>query len=479
MQERAQNRPGEREKGSWDELLRDGRALYTTLIVGGVALHATQTLVIAIIMPSIVGEIGGAAYYAWAAMLYTIGSIVGASSTGPIWARLGARRGYTLGAAIFSLGTLWCALAPGMASLIVARGVQGWAGGLIAGGGLAMITSLFDARLRTRALAVSQATFTVCHLLGPVFGGSFVAINWWRGSFFVMLPVMVAFAVLAWLRIPDCLEGEGAKPEEAAIPLFRLSTLSAGALCVAATGPMNNTAASLVLIAAAVALVGFAFRLDAAADNKLFPSDTLSPNVPVSPALAILALHAMTQTAVMLFMPLLLLSVHGLSPVLINLVTIVLSIGWTVGTFVVSGWSGARERMALMGGPALALAALIGMTFVARNQSIGLVLLSILGFVMGIGIGSYHVHLVARTMEGAPKAEHRITAAALTSSRSLGNAFGAAIAGVVAHAAGLGDVRDAATIGTAVVAVFTACWLPLGLACLAMLHFLRLTSRAD
>ena len=183
MQERAHERPGEREKGSWDELLRDGRALYTTLIVGGVALHATQTLVIAIIMPSIVGEIGGAAYYAWAAMLYTIGSIVGASSTGPIWARLGARRGYTLGAAIFALGTLWCALSTGMASLIVARGVQGWAGGLIAGGGLAMITSLFDARLRTRALAVSQATFTVCHLLGPVFGGSFVAnICWGRCS---------------------------------------------------------------------------------------------------------------------------------------------------------------------------------------------------------------------------------------------------------------------------------------------------------
>ena len=476
MQEHTQQRPHDPAKGSWDELLREGRALYTTLIVGGVALHGTQTLVIAIIMPSIVAEIGGAAYYAWAAMLYTIGSIVGASSTGPIWARLGARRGYTLGAVVFSLGTLWCALAPGMASLIVARGVQGWAGGLIAGGGLAMITSLFDARLRTRALAVSQATFTVCHLLGPVFGGSFVAINWWRGSFLVMLPMMVAFAALAWLKIPDRLDAE---QEETAFPLFRLATLSAGALCVAATGPMSNTAASIVLIVAAVGLVGFAFRLDAAADNKLFPSDTLSPNVPVSPALAILTLHAMSQTAVMLFLPLLLLSVHGLSPVLINLVTIILSIGWTTGTFVVSGWSGARERMALMGGPMLALAALIGMTLVARNQSIGLVLLSVMGFVMGLGIGSYHVHLIARTMEGAPKAEHRVTAAALTSSRSLGNAFGAAIAGVVAHAAGLGDVRDADTIGIAVTAVFTACWIPLGLSCLAMLHFLRLTWRRD
>jgi hypothetical protein len=34
-------------------------------------------LVIAIIMPTIVRDIGGASFYTWAAMLYTIGAIVG------------------------------------------------------------------------------------------------------------------------------------------------------------------------------------------------------------------------------------------------------------------------------------------------------------------------------------------------------------------------------------------------------------------
>ncbi|HKT19032.1 MAG TPA: hypothetical protein VJR47_13380, partial [Stellaceae bacterium] len=94
------------EKGSWAELFRGGHALYSTLIIGGIALHATQVLVIAIIMPTIVTDIGGAAYYTWAAMLYTIGSIIGASSTGPVWSHFGARRGYALGALIFALGTI-------------------------------------------------------------------------------------------------------------------------------------------------------------------------------------------------------------------------------------------------------------------------------------------------------------------------------------------------------------------------------------
>src|SRR6266700_7805033 len=80
-------------KGAWSDIFRNGLGLYSALVIGGIAMHATQMLVIAIIMPTIVADIGGADYYTWAAMLYTIGAIVGASSTGVVWARLGARRG--------------------------------------------------------------------------------------------------------------------------------------------------------------------------------------------------------------------------------------------------------------------------------------------------------------------------------------------------------------------------------------------------
>src|SRR2546429_3096409 len=90
-------------KGSWGEIFRDGRGLYSALVIGGIAMQATQMLVIAIIMPTIVADIGGAAYYTRAAMLYTIGAIVGASSTGGVWSRFGPRRGYALRAGVFSV----------------------------------------------------------------------------------------------------------------------------------------------------------------------------------------------------------------------------------------------------------------------------------------------------------------------------------------------------------------------------------------
>ena len=459
-------------KGSWGELFRDGRGLYSSLIIGGIAMHATQILVIAIIMPTIVADIGGSAFYTWAAMLYTIGSIVGASSTGAVWSRFGARKGYALGAGVFAVGTIVCAVAPDMTSLIVARGVQGWAGGLVAGGGTALITSLFDARLRTRILAMSQGTFTVCHLGGPVVGGMFAAIHWWRGSFWLMVPFMVAFAVLAWLKLPERFDTEAERSGAPPFPFFRLATLAVGVCAVAATGPVEGGVPRFALIVAAVILVGAAFRLDRDAANPLFPSRALSLNAPVGLSLWILALHAMAQTTVTLFLPLLLQVVHGVSPLFINFVTIAISLGWTVGTFWVSGWSGPRERMALAAGPMIVCVALVGITLVARLPQ--LEFLAFGAFMMGLGVGIYNVHLVARTMEGAAKGEQRTTAAALSSIRSLGTAFGAAFGGVIVDAAGLGNATDPEAVGSAVTTLYTFCWVPVALAALFMFRFIRI-----
>src|SRR5438445_7423834 len=90
-------------KGAWSDVFRNGLGLYSALVIGGIAMQATQMLVIAHHLPTIVADIGGAAYYTWAAMVYTIGAIVGASSAGVVWSRFGPRRGYALGAGVFAL----------------------------------------------------------------------------------------------------------------------------------------------------------------------------------------------------------------------------------------------------------------------------------------------------------------------------------------------------------------------------------------
>jgi MFS family permease len=105
----------------------------------------------------------------------------------------------------------------------------------------------------------------------------------------------------------------------------------------------------------------------------------------------------------------------------------------------------------------------------------GLALMTVSAFVMGIGIGVYNVHLVARAMDSVASDEHRSTASALTSVRSIGTAFGAAIAGVVANIAGLGDTTEPGPVGHAVTAVYMFCCTPFGLAALLMFRFVRIT----
>ena len=215
-------------------------------------------------------------------MLYTIGSIVGASSTGVVWSRFGARTGYALGAGVFALGTTACALAPDMARLSLARAVQGWAGGLVAGGGMALITSLFDAQA-----AHPHHRHVAGHLYG-VPSGRADRRRLVRGDELVARLVLADGAVHAALRrgspgsrIPDRLDTEA---EHGRLPPFRssgLATLTGGVCCVAATGPVENACAARLLIVAAVVLVGAAFRLDRDRRQQPFSASALSINAPI------------------------------------------------------------------------------------------------------------------------------------------------------------------------------------------------------
>ena len=188
---------------TYADLFRDGRAILSVLVILGAALHALQILVIAIIMPTIVGDIGGASYFAWPAMIYSVGAILGAASVGPVWDKFGRRRGYAFSGLAFLTATVASAVAPDMGTLIAARALQGVAGGLILGGAMALIGVLFDTALRRRILAIYSGHLDDSTAAWPLLGGAFAEIGWWRGSFWVMVPFVLALTIVSWLKIPD------------------------------------------------------------------------------------------------------------------------------------------------------------------------------------------------------------------------------------------------------------------------------------
>ena len=447
------------QKAAWRELFQDGRGLFSLLVIGGVALHALNVLIIAIVMPTVVADIGGAAYYTWPTLLYTIGSIVGAASVGPIWSRFGPRRGYAISGFVFMLGTLGCALAPDMASLIGARAVQGYASGLTTGGGMALISGLFPASLRTRIIAMNQGVWMVAQLMGPVVGGVFAEFGWWRGSFWTMGPILLTFSILAWIYLPDRMENDTVADKKV-FPIGRIALLTTGVFFIAMAGPVTDLLTRIAFLVGGIAVIGFTIvRLDRRADNRLYPSGAFSITSPVGLSLWVLLLGGLVQTTVPLFLPLLLQVVHGVSPIFVSYVSLCVSLGWTIGTFWVSGWSGRKERFALWIGPILMMVGLIGITVTATKPL--LIVLTLSAIVLGLGVGTHNVHLLARTMAFAKKGEERITASALPSFRSIGTAIGAALAGMLANIAGLGDATEAGPVGEAITFVYGMNLIPL------------------
>src|SRR5436190_15571307 len=90
----------------WRALLTPASLPSLGVLVGGVLLHSMNVLLVATLLPSIVGDVGGAAMMSWLSSAFLASSIVAATCTGLLTAVIGARRAFCAGAAIFCLGAL-------------------------------------------------------------------------------------------------------------------------------------------------------------------------------------------------------------------------------------------------------------------------------------------------------------------------------------------------------------------------------------
>lgn len=115
----------------WGALLSGRNGLYALALAGGVTLHAVNMYIATTVMPSVVVDIGGLDFYAWATTLFVVGSILGAALTAKLLKRSGPRGAYVAATLIFALGTLICSLAVNMPVMLAGRSIQGLGGGFL------------------------------------------------------------------------------------------------------------------------------------------------------------------------------------------------------------------------------------------------------------------------------------------------------------------------------------------------------------
>ncbi len=130
---------------------------------------------------------------------------------GSLGDHLGRKRIFGSGILIFSGASLLCGLSPHPTFLIAARGVQGVGAALMIPGSLAIISATIDASERGKAIGIWSSATTITTIGGPILGGFFADLGFWRGVFFInLLPAAVA--LMALRAVPETTD-EFSKPQ--------------------------------------------------------------------------------------------------------------------------------------------------------------------------------------------------------------------------------------------------------------------------
>jgi EmrB/QacA subfamily drug resistance transporter len=154
--------------------------------------------VVTIALPVLQRDLGaGLAELQWVVNGYTLflGALI--LIGGAAGDRLGRRRVFVWGIAVFAAASLACALAPGAPALIAARAVQGVGAALMVPQSLAIIAASFPAEVRGRAIGTWAGASAITTALGPAVGGLLIDTLGWRSAFWINLPLSVAAVWLA------------------------------------------------------------------------------------------------------------------------------------------------------------------------------------------------------------------------------------------------------------------------------------------
>lgn len=142
---------------------------------------------------------GGVAELQWVVSAYTIAFAAFILTAGALGDRIGAKRIFMAGFAIFTAASLACALSPNAMVLIAARLVQGLAAAILVPNSLALLNHAYtDDRARGRAVAVWAAGASLALTAGPFVGGALITLVGWRAIFLVNLPIGLAGLWLSW-----------------------------------------------------------------------------------------------------------------------------------------------------------------------------------------------------------------------------------------------------------------------------------------
>ena len=172
-------------------------------LVLGFFMILVDLTIVTVATPTIIDKLDASVnQVVWVSSAYMLAYAVPVLITGRLGDRFGSKYLYLIGLTIFTLASLWCGLTSTIGMLILARVVQGVGASMITPQTMAIITRIFPAAERGKAMAVWGATAGVAMVVGPVLGGVLTDALGWEWIFFVNIPVGIVGLILAIRLVP-------------------------------------------------------------------------------------------------------------------------------------------------------------------------------------------------------------------------------------------------------------------------------------
>jgi EmrB/QacA subfamily drug resistance transporter len=370
----------------------------------------------------------------WTVNAYTLSFAVLLMTAAALGDRLGRRRVFAAGLALFAAASAGCALAPDAAALIAARAVQGAGAATIMPMALALLNGAFPPARRGWAIGIYGSVTALAAVAGPVLGGAVTQGLGWQWIFWLNVPVALAAIPLVLARLTE------ATAPSRAVDIPGLALVTAAALGLVWGLVRGNTAGwgssetVGALAAGAVAAAAFAAWERRGASPMLPVRLFRSPAFSAGNA-AIFAINA-SLTGVIFLMPQYQQVVARQDPLGAGLRLL----PWGIVPFLIGPRAGALadrigERTLVVTGALLQAAGVAWIAAAAGPGSGYLALITPMSIV-GAGFALAIPALTRSVTSTVPPTDIGTASGAFTTMRQLGGAFGVAILGAAFAATG-------------------------------------------
>ncbi|MFE6778543.1 MFS transporter [Streptomyces sp. NPDC057702] len=418
------------------------------------ALAALDSTIISTVVPQIVGDLGGFAVFSWLFSGYLLAVTVSLPVYGKLSDTFGRKPVLLVGIALFLAGSLLCATAWNMASLIAFRVVQGLGGGALQGTVQTIAADLYPLRERPKIQARLSTVWATSSVAGPTIGGLIATYADWRWIFLVNLPVGVValFLVARHLHEPARARPGGSGPAGTGRGRPRVDW--AGALGIFCSGSLLLTALvqggvawpwlstpSLCLLAASAACAAGTVVIERRAAEPIIPGWVWRRRTIAAVNLSLAGL-GLLMIAPTVFLPTYAQSVLGLSPTAAGFVLSVMTLSWPISAALSSRVYlriGFRQS-ALLG---MGLAALILLAFPLLPYPGAAWQPALIMLLLGAALGIFQLPLIIGVQSSVGWAERGTATGSVLFCRQVGQSVGAALFGAVANATLAARLADA------------------------------------